>query len=142
MADLNPLIRVRKHAVEQKQKFLAGLYREAETLAAKKKAFQDEMERERLALDHLESVEAVTQYGRYAEGVRGKIRDIDEAAGKLEVRITIAQEDMRDAFAELKNIEIPQARRDEEAADEIAKKESDELDAIGIEGFRRSKNED
>ena len=34
LANLKPLIRVRKHAVEQKQKFLAELYRQAEELAA------------------------------------------------------------------------------------------------------------
>ena len=32
MADLNPLIRVRRHVVEQKQKMLAELYRQAEEL--------------------------------------------------------------------------------------------------------------
>lgn len=138
MADLNPLIRVRKHTVEQKQKFLAGLYREAEELAAKKRNLQEEVEKERRALESLESPEAAAQFGLYAEAVRGRIAKIDEAAGKLEVRIKIAQDDMRDAFAELKKIEITQRRRDEEEQEEIDKKESAELDAIGIESHRRN----
>lgn len=40
MADLNPLIRVRKHTVEQKQKFLAELYRQADELQNHKAALR------------------------------------------------------------------------------------------------------
>jgi len=140
MADLNPLIRVRKHAVEQKQKFLAELYRQAEELENQKKTLLDQLTEERKALETM-SVEALTYFGHYSEAVKGRVADIDDAVGKLEVRIGIAQEDMREAFAELKKIEITQERREAEAQAEIDKKEADELDEIALEGYRRKMEE-
>ena len=47
MADLHSLIRVRKHAVEQKQKFLAELYRQSEELTAQKQRFLDQLAEEK-----------------------------------------------------------------------------------------------
>ena len=47
MADLNPLIKVRKHNVDQKQKFLAELYRQAEELQVQKQTLLDQLKREK-----------------------------------------------------------------------------------------------
>lgn len=85
--------------------------------------------------------EMMVFFGPYAEGVKGRVVEIDEAAEKLEVRIQAAQDDMRDAFAELKKIELIQEARDKEAAQELLKKETQDLDAIAIDGFMR-KEED
>ncbi|HBR69074.1 MAG TPA: hypothetical protein DEA55_06840, partial [Rhodospirillaceae bacterium] len=105
MADLDPLIRVRKHAVEQKQKFLAELYRQAEELARQKQTLLDQLASERSKISEMESAEMMSYFGRYADAVKDRVEDIDEAAVKLETRIEIAREDMRAAFAELKKIE-------------------------------------
>lgn len=137
MADLNPLIRVRKHSVEQKQKFLAELYRQAEELQRQKETILHQMEEERKALETLSSVEMLTAYNHYVEAAKGRISDIDEARGKLEVRIEAAREEMREAFAELKKIEITQERREAEEIAAIEKRQSELLDDIAIEGFRR-----
>ena len=51
MANLNPLIRVRKHTVEQKQKALADLYRQAEELISQKKKLLDQLAVERQKVD-------------------------------------------------------------------------------------------
>lgn len=142
MADLDPLIRVRRHAVEQKQKFLAELYRQAEELTAQKAAMEKQLAEETERAHALESVDALGDLSRYADAVHQRIADIDHARGQLEVRIEAAREDMREAFAELKKIEITQGRREAEEALEILKKESDELDAIGLELHRRRQNEE
>jgi len=141
MADLNPLIRVRKHAVEQKQKFLAELYRQAEELENQKKTLLDQMAAEREKLSEMESAEIMGYFGHYCEAVKERVADIDEAVATLEIRIGAAQEDMREAFAELKKIEITQERREAEQQAEINKKESDELNEIAIEGYRRKVEE-
>ena len=145
MANLKPLIRVRKHAVEQKQKFLAELYRQAEEFAAQKQALIDQLADERTKMDEMEDVvrmEAMTHYGLYAQGVRSRIEDLEGHITKLDGRIEVAREDMRQAFAELKKIEITQERREDEEEAEVKKKESDELDEIAIENFRRQKKEE
>ena len=136
MADLNPLIRVRKHVVEQKQKFLAELYRQAEDLEHEKKTMLDQLGKEQEKIREMD-VQMLSYFGPYTEAVKDRVAAIDEARGTLEARIEIAREDMREAFAELKKIEITQERREDAEAKEISKKEADELDEIGLENYRR-----
>ena len=141
MADLNPLIRVRRHVVEQKQKFLAELYRHADELAEQKQNLLDQMAEERAKMDEMD-IEFQNYFGPYSAAVKKHVFDIDEASAKLEKRIELAREDMREAFAELKKVEITQERREDEEIAEINKKEADELDEIGLEVFRRKQAED
>lgn len=137
MADLNPLIRVRKHTVEQKQKFLAELYRQADELQNHKAALQRQMKEERDALEKMNTVDMIAAFSTYVEAVKERISDIDEAMKKLETRIEIAREDMREAFAEFKKIEITQERREAEEYRAIEKKQAELLDEAAIEGYRR-----
>lgn len=138
MANLNPLIRVRRHTVEQKQKFLAELYRQADELQTQKENLLRQLADERKALEEMNSaVEMVVAFTAYSEAVKGRVADIDEAMAKLEARIEIAREDMREAFAEFKKIEITQERREEEALAALEKKQAELLDEAAIEGYRR-----
>jgi len=140
MADLDSLIRVRRHTIEQKQKFLAELFRQAEELAVQKKALLDQLTDEQERIKDM-GAEMAAFFGSYAGAVKGRVYEIDEAVEKLEVRIKIAQDDMRDAFAELKKIETLQERREEEEARELLKKETQMLDEIAIDGFMRKGDE-
>ena len=140
MAKLDGLIRVRKHALDQKQKFVAELYRQAEELENQKVTLLTTLEEEREKVDEM-GVEMLSYFGPYSKAVKERVQDIDEAASTLETRIEIAREDMREAFAELKKIEITKQNRDDAEEKAINKKESDELDEIAIEGFRRKVEE-
>lgn len=141
MADLDPLIRIRKHAVEQKQKFLAELYRQSEELETQKRTMVETLAEERKKVDEM-GVEALGYFGHYSEAVRGRIENINEALRKLNHRIEMAREDMREAFAEQKKIEITQAQRKQAARKKQDKKEGDMLDEVAIEGFRRKEEEE
>lgn len=141
MADLEALIRVRRHAVEQKQKFLAELYKQADELEGQKETMLTTLAEERKKVDEM-GVEALGYFGHYSEAVRGRVEDINEAMKKLNNRINIAREDMRDAFAELKKVEITQERRSAEEDKELKKKESDLLDEVALEGYRRRAEEE
>ena len=140
MTDLDPLIRVKKHALEQKQKFLAELYRQAEEMQGQKQALLSQMEKERETVNAL-GVEMLSYFGPYSDAVKDRVEDIDDAVAKLDKRIEMAREDMREAFAEMKKIEMTQEAREAEEAKAQAKKESDELDEIAVEGFRRKQKE-
>lgn len=141
MADLDPLIRVRKHAVEQKQKFLAELYRQAEELEAQKKNMLDTLAEERKQVDQM-GVEALGYFGNYSQAVKNRVEDIDDAMKKLNNRIEIARDDMARAFEDLKKIEITQERREAEEQKAIKKKEDDMMDEIALEGYRRKVDEE
>lgn len=140
MADLKSLIRIRKHAVEQKQKFLSDLYRQAEELEGQKSDLQETLEVERKKLDEM-GVEALGYFGRYSETVRNRSEEIDDHLRKLEARIEVARDDMNMAFSELKKVEITQERREKEEKKKALKKENAELDEIAIDMHRRKKDE-
>lgn len=140
MANLSGLIRVRKHTVDEKQKALSDLYRRSEELAAERAGLLNALEEEREKVSEMD-VQMLSYFGPYSEAVQERVGDLDKVVDTLEKRIRIAQEDMRQAFSELKKVEITQARRVDEEKKEINKKESDELDEMAIEGFRRKQEE-
>ncbi len=136
MADLAPLIRVRKHEIEQKQKTLAEFYRQAEALKDQRDKLETQLAIEAEKTKDMPK-EMLGFFEPYAVSVRAQVEEIDEDRKKLEACIKMAQDDMRDAFAELKKIEIIDERRAEEALAELDKKDADELDETAIDGFRR-----
>lgn len=143
MADLDALIRLRRHRVEDRQKALAELYRQAEALENSKRDLAENLEKERCALDSADAnnLETRAYYGRYAEAVRINIARLDEELRQLDTRIAVAQDVMREAFADLKRVEIVHRRRQEESAAKAKTRESQELDEIGLESFRRKEEE-
>lgn len=141
MANLYGLIRLRRYTVEEKQKLLSSLYREAEALIAERRALEDQLEREREIAMSEATPDASADYGRYAENVRKKIGKFNEGIRKIEVKIDVAQEDVRAAFADMKKVQIVQRTREEEEQRAQDEKESATLDDIAIEGFRRNTEE-
>ena len=137
MADLKGLIKLRRHGIDERQKALAELLRQVEALEGKRAELEETIERERQIAEESDNLETAAYFGRYAEGVKRQIERIDAEIKKLDVRIQIAQDDIRTAFAELKKIEIVQKNRLDKEAKERAVKETAELDDIAIEGFRR-----
>lgn len=140
MADLEPLIRVKRHTVEERQKIVAEIYRQMEVIEHKKSELLERLKKERDALDQNEMVETRAYYGRFEGVIRGNIETLDGEYKKLETRLTIAQEEVRAAFADMKRIEIVYERRQKEEKQALKDKESQEMDEIGIEGFRRQED--
>jgi len=141
MADLNPLIRLRKYRVEEKQKVLADLFREAEALEGRKAGLLARKDQEQKIAEEKGDYETHSAFILFAERVRHEVESIDEAIAKLNVRIGIAQDAMREAFGELKKVEIIQRNRDEAEQHAENKKESQTLDEVAIEGHRRKNDE-
>lgn len=136
MADLKSLIKVRKHDVEQRQKQLAKLYRQDEDLIEKKQSLHDKVEKERTAMKTMDS-QMQQYFGPFADAIKKQVLKIDERRETLAKQITIAREAMRDAFAEMKKVEISQENRDTEEANERNRADTKRLDDIGVERFGR-----
>lgn len=138
MAKLDSLIRLRRHGVDEKQKMLAELYRQVERFEVRRQQFEAELMKERQALENERTPEMLAYFGRYSQIVKRDMGRIELELKKLDTRVRAAQDDVREAFANLKRIEIVQDAR--QAADKKAQddKESAELDAMGIEGHRRN----
>ena len=137
MADLESLIRLRKHSVDEKQKRLGEIYAKVEAIEARKKELTERLNKEREALNDDLALETREYFGNFQGVMHGYIEQLDDDLAQLETRLLAAQEDVRVAFADQKRVEIVNDRRKEEQAQELKTKESRELDEIGIEGFRR-----
>ncbi|NCO02762.1 MAG: hypothetical protein GW903_01060 [Alphaproteobacteria bacterium] len=140
MADLEGLMRLRRNTVEEKQKILADLFRNAEKLQKRKDGLVQKLKKEREAIDNNPELETLTYFGAFEQVVLRDIDRLTEELKKWELRIQIAQDAVREAFADLKRVEIVDRRRKEEDSAEFKAKETRELDEIGLEVFRR--NED
>lgn len=137
MADLEGLIRLRKHAVDEKQKILSQLYRDAENLERQRQSIIERMEKEKEAAAAMDAPDMAGNLLRYLEGARKKIKIYDEAIRKIELRIGLAQEEIRAAFAEQKKIEIARDNRQERARAATKRKDDAAMDDIAIDNFRR-----
>jgi flagellar export protein FliJ len=142
MADLDPLIRYRKHAVDEKQRVLAQMYRDAENLERQRQRVIDMMEKEKKLAAEMDTPEAHTYLGRYLEGARKKVRAFDAAIKKIEARIAAAQDDMREAFAEQKKVEIIQRNRQARERAARDRKDDAEMDENAIDGYRRRRDDE
>ncbi len=143
MPKLSSLIRVQKHRVDEKQKILARLYAELEALEQKKQNVIDQIAKERKVAEGMSS-DPLTQlsFGNYINNAKKSVSALENDIEKVNVRISLAQDDIRAAFEELKKTEIVHQNRIDEEKKAQKKKENTELDEIGIEGHRRSHAEE
>ena len=139
MADLSTLIRLHKHELDEKRLALAGLYTQMAELEQQRRALEQSFEREKEAASTTGDIHFT--FVRYVEQVNRQRKTMDEQKEKLEMEISSAKDSMMETFSELKKYEMTQAERDRLAAEERAMKESHEMDAIGLEGFRRKGEE-
>ncbi len=142
MAELEPLIRMRRHAVEERQKFLAELYRQADALEAEKQGILKKLADEQEKTKTIDMIDIIRAFDVFAKASRDKIARIEEHRRALEFRIDAAREAMREAFNELKKIEIIDERREAEAIALIEKREAAILDETAIEIYRRRVEEE
>lgn len=138
MTDLDPLIRLNKFELEEKQRFLSKLYRDVERFQKMKAGMLDSLESEKDAVDtNLTDMTMIQSYLAYLGRVRREISLLDNEIERIEARIEVAIEDMREAFGELKKIELTRDRRLQELAEENKKREDALFSEIALEMYRR-----
>ena len=141
MADLEPLIRYRKHQLDEKRKNLARLYDELEKILANKAKLLKDLETEKgIVSENPEDIYALQSLNNFYVATKSKVSKENSKITKMEARIDIAREDMRLTFGDLKKIEITQEMRLEQEAKELSAKESALFDEIGLEMHRRNKS--
>ncbi len=137
MANLKSLIKLRKHTVDEKQRNLANLYSLVEDIENKKNVLIKRLQDERAALTMDSPLEMLGYFGRFSENVQRVLERLNLEKRKVEERIVVAQDDVRNAFADMKRIEIVQREREKAEKKKQEAKESAEMDEIGLDGFRR-----
>lgn len=137
MADLAPLIRFQKYQLEEKQRFIARLYAEAEKIYNHKERLLGELKHERGFVDTSDDPKVITEFLTYQNRMKKRVELADVEIGRIDARLDIAREDLRENFAELKKFEIVQRRRLEKRRREMERREAAMFDAVAIDSFRR-----
>jgi flagellar FliJ protein len=138
MADLSSLIRLHKHELDEKRLVLADLYTAMAELERQRRELERAFAREKEAAS---TGEVQFTFSSYAEQVNRQRKVFEDQAAAMEKKITAAKDSMMETFSELKKYEMTQQERDRLAAEERDFKESQNLDAIGLENFRRKGEE-
>ncbi len=139
MADLTSLIRLHKHELDEKRIALGKIY----SVMALHERQQRELDR---AFEKEKEIVAGTKdvhftFANYVENVKRQQNKMNVQKAELEEQIIAAKDSMMETFSNLKKYEMTQQERDRLEKEEQRLKESREMDAIGIEGFRRKKEE-
>ena len=134
--DLHALIRLRKWEVDEKQRGLAVLLRQEESVMERQAALEAEIWREVAFTAEAPTEQRFTfsaylsRCGVYREQLGAMLQDVRR-------RITAAQEELAEAFRRLKPFEETQKMRDTEDEKETGRLEQIELDEIGLTLYRR-----
>jgi len=139
MADLSALIRLHKHELDEKRRILGEFYAELALLERDRRNMERAFEKEKEAVRQMADVSFT--FAGYADTIRQKRADFDKAEMVLEKKIERAKEDLMETFSELKKYEMTQEERDRLEEEERRFKETQAMDAIGLEGFRRKTDE-
>jgi len=134
---LETLIRLRRQALDQRRKRLAGLEQSRQMLDDERAA----LERSMIAEQQLAAGRAdlVGAYGGYARRVIAARAEFDSKRALLDREIAAVHEEISIAFSELKKFEIAQTARQRREQAEAARQETQAIDEVGVDGFRRKK---
>ena len=113
--DLNNLIQIHEWEVDEKRRKLGELLRLLDNLEAQAAALEDELVREQIIAKESPE-EAGYLYGGYAETVIDRRERIRQSIEQMEVSISEAREELREAYVELKKYEVAQENRERRAA--------------------------
>lgn len=136
MRGLETLIRVKRWEIDAQRRRVA----EAEGLVAQR---QDEAARFEIAVVREQQqarLDAVGAYGYaagYAHAVIAKRGELSQALAAAEAWATEQRAALAEAYAELKRFELVQEARDKRERLELERRETIELDELGIELHRR-----
>lgn len=135
MADLTVLIRLHKHELDEKRRVLGELYSAMAALERQRRELERSFELEKEAVASTGDIHFT--FAGYVEKVKQQRKTLDAETVEMEKKIVSAKDSLMETFSELKKYEMTQEERDRLAEEERLIRESKEMDAIGLEGFRR-----
>lgn len=137
MKGLNSLIRVRQWELDEKRKAVVALQQQQDQIRAAQEALEEEiiLERQKAA----EDIEIGRVFSAYYQAAIERRFNLKTQFDALDVLIEQAREAMADAFQNAKQFELVKDSLDAQEAAELAAKEAEALDEIGLNLHRRKK---
>ncbi len=140
MADLTALVRLHKHELDEKRRVLGELYSQLTLLERAQHDLERAFEREKEGLSGSSDIHFT--FVNYVEKVGQQRQALNSRKAVLEDQIATAKDSMMETFSELKKYEMAQEERERLTEEERLVKESREMDAVGLENFRRKSEEE
>ena len=152
MAELHGLIRLREHELEECRRDLGRLNEQRTALENRKKDRLDRLKQEkklaacqfnedRVNEDRVNE-SRVGDIGLFIEQTLKACDQLDRQVAQLLPEIEAATDAVREAFLELKRLQITQERRDAVETARLKKLEREVLDEIGLQSFQRADEKD
>ncbi len=140
MAKLHGLIRYKRHDLDEKRQKLAALNAELENLRASKKNLLDKLQHEKnlAAVD----VDIARNFGAYMNRMLTECGALDVSIEHKLQEIQAATHMVQESYLEVKKLEVTQEARDTAEEDRLDKIESNTLDEVALDGFRRKQTTD
>ena len=139
MTKLTGLIRLSRWRLDEKRRALAELEALAAHLHQQTRDLADQMRREQAFADTQEGVPR--SLGPYIQATLDRRTHLAQSIAEVEQRITIARDEIADAFREVKRYELVEADRGRRLRAQEKHRETEALDEIGAVRFQRARQE-
>jgi len=138
MKSLRTLIRLRKHTLDEARRELTALQQAVDAINQARDGIDRELAAE--SATARDNIEASYRYGSYLVTVRERRAILNAQEGEILQRIALAEAGVREAFRDLKQLEIADAQRLERERAEAGRREQASLDEVALSTFRSQEN--
>ncbi|MEA1650505.1 flagellar FliJ family protein [Nitrospirillum sp. BR 11164] len=140
MKSLKALIRLHKNQVDDKRRHLTQLRDQEDRLTLERQQFEAQVEMERQLSGT--SVDMAMAFASYLPQIKLRRNALEVARHQIAVAIRKAEEDLAQAFQELKRYELAEEERIRKEKAELARKEAMMLDEVAAQRHLRQRDED
>ena len=135
MRTLETLIRLHRHQLDEKRRAVTALEDLRADLLGQREKLEAELVREQEIAKKVEV--GAFAYAGFARGVISRREKLQGSLAELEARIAAAQEEVANAFQDLKRHEIALAAKQRRQREETERRNQIELDEVSLEIHRR-----
>lgn len=136
--DLNTIIRVSKWKLDEKKRHMAALISEENLIEIAIRNLEKEMEKEQ-KVSAKGGLEVSFCIGSYIDYFLKRKKQYENSLWRTRLKIERLQDEIADAYTELKTYELAQENRDKEQEAELNRKEQADLDEMGLNMYRRQR---
>lgn len=141
MAGLASLIRLRRFELDAERRALADLEEKRAVISARLEKLAAALLSEQLAAVAADDLRQGFSYADYARRIRLEEAHLADQRAHLDAAILKRRDALTDSFRALKTLEEAEASRRREQRAKRAALESDAMDEIALEGFRRKQSD-
>jgi flagellar export protein FliJ len=135
MRGLPSLIKMHGLRLDEKRRKLAELERMRAALVERRDALDGEIAAEKAAADRKPETQA--DFGAYVRAALKRRETLERSIADVERESEAANEEVADAYRELKKFELVKQREDADALLESNRREQAQLDEVGLNAFLR-----